>query len=74
VLDVILHHSSISPICVGLLVLYMSCVCQLINKRIYDDDDDDDELYVCYTRCGRGTVRACHLALSNCSTEGQIDE
>jgi len=20
----------------------MSCVCQLLNKRIYDDDDDDD--------------------------------
>jgi len=20
----------------------MSCVCQLPNKRIYDDDDDDD--------------------------------
>jgi len=22
----------------------MSCVCQLLNKRIYDDDDDDDDL------------------------------
>jgi len=21
----------------------MSCVCQLLNKGIYDDDDDDDE-------------------------------
>jgi len=21
----------------------MSCVCQLLNKRIYDDDDDDDD-------------------------------
>ena len=23
-------------------VYYMSCVWQLLNKRIYDDDDDDD--------------------------------
>jgi len=28
----------------------MSCVCQLINKRIYDDDDDDD-VYVPGSRC-----------------------
>jgi len=21
----------------------MSCVCQLLNKRIYDDDDSDDD-------------------------------
>jgi len=21
----------------------MSCVCQLLNKRLYDDDDDDDD-------------------------------
>jgi len=43
VLDLIVHHFSISPICV--LVLCMSCVCQLLNKRIglYDDDDDDDD-------------------------------
>jgi len=32
----------------------MSCVCQLLNKRIYDDDDDDDEypaLCTLYIRC-----------------------
>ena len=23
----------------------MSCVCQLLNKRIYDDDDDDDDAH-----------------------------
>jgi len=22
----------------------MSCVCQLLNKRIYDDDDDDKQI------------------------------
>jgi len=41
VLDLIVHHFSVSPIC--LLVLCMSCVCQLLNKRIYDDGDDDDD-------------------------------
>jgi len=25
-----------------MLVFCMSCVSQLLNKRIYDDDDDDD--------------------------------
>ena len=24
-------------------IICMSCVCQLLNKRIYDDDDDDDD-------------------------------
>jgi len=36
---IIIAGSHISPIC--LLVLCMSCVCQLLNKRIYDDDDDE---------------------------------
>jgi len=34
VLDPFVHQFSISPIC--LPVLCMSCVCQLLNKRIYD--------------------------------------
>ena len=36
-----------------MLVFCMSCVWQLLNKRIYDDDDEDDEYCLCSERSGQ---------------------
>jgi len=46
-------------------LLCMSCVCQLLNKRIYDDDDDDasNTFHVCIGNRGGHLLKRSRLGV-----------